>query len=754
WCFGLGGRAQKVESLYEFDVTGALQRWLADPAANYGLLLRGVGGASRQLSLASSEYPQETLRPILAITYTRPISSVTPPEGDGLLVGTVLGEGSGNAPSSTCAIPLTITLSRVGDGLPVYHRQVQLGEEGTFTLEGLCPGRYDLLLRAPHALPLLRREVEITSGLNVVRLGPLVEGDVVPDGYITARDWLALTQVFGAQEGEEEYNPQADLNDDGRIDILDVAILSENYGRFGPIVQEGNPSPPPNPQLPKAVLWVNPSQRHLQVGQQATFTVMLETKGHSVNGVDLTISFDPQLLSLVQARPTGCLPTLLPGSDLSGQDGQLRYVAISAKHPLSGTAPLLQLTFQAIAQGEAQLTFAPEAHPHVASGSYDVLGETRGAQVSIDQRMRLFFPQVEGSKPKREGFDLPGSLEEEGVSLPVVGSYPLESEAWEARDVRLQGGYAYMVVATFYEAPEYLYVFDVRQPFAPQLIERWGGGGREPDEIWLEGGRAFIARKGGGVDVLDISSPPTVQGLGCFFWNAPHRPIAKGLHAVGDLLYVADEWYGLQVVDVSDPSQPRLLGSYGQGTVFGEGVWVDGSVAYVCAGRPGIRLIEVSDPRHPYPLHSEALAVPGRSVDAQVEDGYLYVAAEDGGLSAYDVHDPQLPAYLGTLDTHFAQKVDVHDRLVYLADDEGGLLVVDASDPSAMKVVGHGDVPGRAFGVSVEGRYAYVAAGAAGLQVVDLAPLTPTCTPTATPSPTPTPLGLLIEVPLVFKAAR
>jgi hypothetical protein len=159
----------------------------------------------------------------------------------------------------------------------------------------------------------------------------------------------------------------------------------------------------------------------------------------------------------------------------------------------------------------------------------------------------------------------------------------------------------------------------------------------------------------------------------------------------------------------------------------------------------------------------------------QVEGDRLYVAAEHGGVTVLDISNPSQPMFLGQITTTFARKLTVSDDVVYLADDRSGLLVIDAGDPAAMRVIARGETGDRAFGVSVGGGYAYVAAGTAGLRIFDLSPLTPTPTPTATatstytptatpsptatptatatwtPSPTPTATPVSIALPLVVR---
>ena len=752
---GLRGLVQGIDHWYQVELSDAVQGWIAQPESNHGLLLMAVGEAAKQISLASSGYPDVSLRPALVINYTLPISNeVTLPEGDGLLVGQVLLEGRGDPADSAWSVPLTVTLSQ--DSALVYDEVLVTGEYGEFIIENIAPGDYDLAVVGAHTLPAIRQGVAIHSGLNRVTLGPLVEGDIVRDGYITARDWAALVASFGSERGDEPYIAQADLNDDSKVDILDVAMLSTHYGRFGDVVQMDVPEPAAD-----ASLRLSPSESSVKVGEMITLEVMLDTGGQAVDSIDTWIEFDPQVLELVEASPTGAFPLTMPGNDLDGADGVLHYAAGSLARPISGTLALLQLSFVAkrpvaglekaqdltrIEDTRVVFSHNTARNHYVISDGYNVLGATHDASLVINTHNSLFLPDVQTGKNPGIGHsrDTAGRVPTsyaEARALPIVGHHALDNPVFEARDVRLRAGYVHMVLKTSYQG-EFVRVLDVSDVTAPRLITTTTVGDQsyEADEIWVEGDRAYVAKKGKGVDILDVSDPLAVHILGKFLQHGDGWDIAKGVHAVGDRLYVANEGYGLQIVDVTNPGSPVLLGESGRGSAFGEGVWIDGSVAYVAAGRPGVRIYDISDPARPRPLQAYEVPVPGfgRSVDVQVEGDILYVAAWNGGLTLYDVSDPSAPEYLDTLDTYFAQKLDVVDGIVYLADDQGGLVVIDARDPTDLQVVGRCDTPGQAFGVSVTDGHAYVADGTAGLQVVDLAGLTPTPTPTLTATPTPT----------------
>lgn len=75
----------------------------------------------------------------------------------------------------------------------------------------------------------------------------------------------------------------------------------------------------------------------------------------------------------------------------------------------------------------------------------------------------------------------------------------------------------------------------------------------------------------------------------------------------------------------------------------------------------------------------------------------------------------------------FANNVDVSGNVAYIAAGSAGLQVVDVTDRRAPRIVGSLDTPGNANDVRVVGNRAYVADGSAGLRVIDITnPVSPT----------------------------
>ncbi|HEX6098540.1 MAG TPA: Ig-like domain-containing protein [Thermoanaerobaculia bacterium] len=72
----------------------------------------------------------------------------------------------------------------------------------------------------------------------------------------------------------------------------------------------------------------------------------------------------------------------------------------------------------------------------------------------------------------------------------------------------------------------------------------------------------------------------------------------------------------------------------------------------------------------------------------------------------------------------YANNVEVSGAFAYVAAGATGLQVVNVANPAAPAIVGSRDTPGTAIDVRLSGRYAYVADGASGLQIFDV--VTPT----------------------------
>ncbi|MBT9137343.1 MAG: hypothetical protein DDT34_02433 [Firmicutes bacterium] len=58
-----------------------------------------------------------------------------------------------------------------------------------------------------------------------------IEGDVDGDGKVDATDLAAVAAALNTKEGDDNWNPAADLNQDGIVDIFDLVRVGRNFGK-------------------------------------------------------------------------------------------------------------------------------------------------------------------------------------------------------------------------------------------------------------------------------------------------------------------------------------------------------------------------------------------------------------------------------------------------------------------------------------------------------------------------------------------
>ncbi len=334
-----------------------------------------------------------------------------------------------------------------------------------------------------------------------------------------------------------------------------------------------------------------------------------------------------------------------------------------------------------------------------------------------------------------------------GLAILAIGSNPgqlglLSFYRGTAHDVSVRDGHAYVAVENA------LAVVDVSDPTAPRLVgqrvtadwaravalgESWvfsgetGGGlvvlrisdptrapvvvARRPTGLWMQdvavdAGHAFVADYGGELRILAARAG---QGAMAELASLPLIGSPRGVAVADGRAYVACDYDGLEIVDVSDPAAPALLGSIDNWLKTLK-VAVQGDLAFLACHGEGLRIVDVSDPAAPRELGGIVLG--DDAFDVAVAGNLAYVAVDQAGLQIVDVSDPAHPVARGALDTYTnAFGVSVRDDAVYLTDGCMGLWSIDAGDPDAPVALSRKPPLDYARDVVVAGDFAYVADG-------------------------------------------
>ncbi|WP_460590081.1 Lcl domain-containing protein [Haliea atlantica] len=297
-----------------------------------------------------------------------------------------------------------------------------------------------------------------------------------------------------------------------------------------------------------------------------------------------------------------------------------------------------------------------------------------------------------------------------------------------ASDVAVAGDYAY--VASYNS--EKLTVIDISNPAAPvtviSLASAYLGSAWMVD---VAGDYAYVTGYGSDrLTVIDISNPASPVEVG--FASLFTQP--RGVSISGDYAYVTLSGFmgsdnSVQVIDISDPANPSIVGGILSGTLNGAfGIDTAGDYVYVAAD-DSLVVIDVSNPLSPTEVGSVSSVNLDNAYDVAVAGEYAYVASYNSDqVTVIDISNPAAPVEVASItgaNLDGAGSITVAGDYAYVASrDSDGLTVIDISNPASpieVDAFTSVNIDG-AYDVAVAGDYAYVVGrNSDSLTVIDLA---------------------------------
>ncbi|MCX7012267.1 MAG: hypothetical protein NTW86_06840, partial [Candidatus Sumerlaeota bacterium] len=246
------------------------------------------------------------------------------------------------------------------------------------------------------------------------------------------------------------------------------------------------------------------------------------------------------------------------------------------------------------------------------------------------------------------------------------------------------------------------------------------------------GGRAIVADSGVGVRLVDVADPsaPALEGL--YAGIDPYDA-----HLGFDLAYASNPDQGVATIDISQPLFPTTAAMHEKtsGAAYGFRVSDDGAVAAIAAYPYGLKL---TDPR---PGGGELLGIGQLWVsplDAALLGDTAYVVGDDEGLIVYDVSNPSAPVEVRRVDLPRGRRinVDANRKRAYVAAGEHGVYLFDLTDPRSPSLISNLRLNDARDFEPAGDRFALAAEGPYGMAVIDLAdPAVPRLLYRTAPSP-------------------
>jgi hypothetical protein len=219
-------------------------------------------------------------------------------------------------------------------------------------------------------------------------------------------------------------------------------------------------------------------------------------------------------------------------------------------------------------------------------------------------------------------------------------------------------------------------IFDLTNPVQPVLITNWPSVTIPSGPLLAVGDYLYLP--GDGLDILDVRNPAAPIFLD-HYSCMDIGPWEGGPVFAEQYAFWARGWAGMQILDLSVPTEPRHVSAYyPEAAVLDVGVL--GSFAFITEGPEdpeygddltGMEVIDISDLQRP--VRAARISLP---VANSIEMMGSYACVTGDGLQVFDVGDPYHPVRAGRHQLGAETKrLQVVGNLVYVAAGEYGLAI-------------------------------------------------------------------------------
>lgn len=262
-----------------------------------------------------------------------------------------------------------------------------------------------------------------------------------------------------------------------------------------------------------------------------------------------------------------------------------------------------------------------------------------------------------------------------------------------------------------------LYTIDISDPANISVLSTidTAGGYHRSATLSRDETKAFSATYSGGLKIYDISDPSNISLLGDY--DTPNFAMSVTLSKDENTAFVSDRSGELQIINVSNPRSLTLLSTFSGSGAYGDGALSsDGNTLYL-VNWDTLDIVDVSDPSSPQLLGSTSTYIDqygndvGGYSDALVlsNDGKVaYVESTAYGLIIVDISDSTSPTVVGSMDLEIPNSEGGASKLtlspdgttIYFAGDVTDLKVIDVRRPGTPVLISTYQTISESYGVT------------------------------------------------------
>ena len=279
------------------------------------------------------------------------------------------------------------------------------------------------------------------------------------------------------------------------------------------------------------------------------------------------------------------------------------------------------------------------------------------------------------------------------AARPVAGADHVNLDMLSTLDgrgryVRLEGRFLFLTSDVNRKAQQAGFWYDVgKNPAEPALLDKTLPGAWD---VAVVGDHAFVCDYTKSLRVWDLRKGQRRQAA-----QLALPSMTENVTIRGKLAYVANHTAGLTIVDIANPAKPSIVSNFNPRIdCDGLAIWKDCAVLY---GHHESRLVlvDVTDPARPRQVsiyqHGKGSFNQG---EVAVEDGFAYCTSVNG-VVIVSITDPAHPKLVKTVGPKGVSDVIVKGGYAFVAAGANGIRVLDVSDPTEATEVASYSARGR-----------------------------------------------------------
>jgi hypothetical protein len=277
-----------------------------------------------------------------------------------------------------------------------------------------------------------------------------------------------------------------------------------------------------------------------------------------------------------------------------------------------------------------------------------------------------------------------------------------------------------------------LLTYNISNPANPTLLDRCFNSYTFTHSIFIEDTYAYLSDYEDGLEIVDISDPSNLEIIGNYTSGIGSSAGSTDACYSNQLGFLASQNLGLEIINCTSPSNPHKITSYYSNHRIIRVMAID-DLVFLSEAHNGFKVLNITN-NFSEIFHFD---IDFSIQDFLIFDDLLFVTDSHFGLRIFDIHqimDITLLCEVGLPDGAYGMRLLEQNAslLLYIAGWEAGTRIYDVTNLDNITFVGEFNDGGRSYDLTLDNNYIFVAEFLDGFEILKFNPVESTTTERST----------------------